>query len=642
MIMESVPPSGRGCAFGSWRGSFPVLAAAATPQVQPCGLECRQVGRWLQRGVKPYHGLQHSHKTGTGSSISLERGLRCVAAALVCTASANCNNQHRCSRRLLRRLHLCCRNADTEAMVVDPNAAGHIVDGTTEEELQELEDEGEEEEEEAEISERDLRWLDQSLRVKNRRQLVSLCQEIRKPAPPKASQRRMLEHLLSPSVSATAFAFLKAAKATTPALSPLAYNTVLATMAKGDSQKHIMSFEALRETKNAVEHVQSQPWLNIVDAGERSRSVDGGSVDDQFPKFFELAHQSEHDAVDPRNSLESLQVGDEITGRITGLSLYDGLRVDVGAEFDAWVPASFAEDEQVVKVVAASFPFGTEVSLRLLEVHKGQGTSALRFPLVAELLDSRWPFKDKEGSSGKPLFVDSDTDLEMLHESRGNETPAPDMGAASSAVGDEAQSPVGFSGVPWEAVRSLPTRTPQEDVLTFGTDDDVQLVEVPQEHRHDIVEPEKAAADAWGQLALDELSLVGHELSCRDRLAADLDTIEMDLAAGRPPSIPTSLLGMAPAGPLRQCLPLIDEDNLSFHFLEYDSKEQLLQWVEGIEREHDSIWQSWQLGMPDTKAVQQEREQLQRIFQCAEVCHVRAIYRVGALELKRYQLGKLQ
>jgi len=628
LIMEAVPSGGCGCVCGSWSGDCPVLAAAPIQQVHPWSNELWQAGMRLQ----------HWHDVRTASSMLSDSDFYSVLAALVFTASSSRRHRHRSptalsgvSQRLPTRLHLRCQNTDTDAATVDG-----IIDGSSMEEPEELE----EDEERYEVSERELRWLQSTLDDQTVKQLKQMCTEIDEPAPPKAKKRQVLHHLCSPPVRAKALAFLKLAEGTKPSLSPNSYKAVLAAMASSNDERYV-PLEALREAKNAGEHRQSQPWLVPSEVGQRSGIGAGGDgVDyddgDQFPRLFEPKYHSGLDTVQPRKTLESMQVGDEITGRIAGLSLYDGMRVDVGAEFDALVPASFAKDEQLTNLVATSFPLGTEVNLRLLEVHKGPGSSALRFPLVAELLDSRWPSNNNEGINGKSLVVDAGSDLDMLHELRGTGTPSPGMGAAASVVGGDAQTPAGSGSLQWEDVRNLPPRSPREDVLTFGTDNDVQLVDVPQDHKSDTVEAEKAAAAAWGHLALDELGLVGYELRCRDRFAADLDTVEMDLAAGRPPSVPTALLGLTPAGPSRQCLPFIDKDKLSFRFIVHDRKEQLLHWIEDVEHQHECTWQSWRPGLPDSAAVQQETKQLRRIFECVEVCRVRAIYRVGAMELKRY------
>jgi len=348
-----------------------------------------------------------------------------------------------------------------------------------------------------------------------------------------------------------------------------------------------------------------------------------------------------------RRPLAELKPGATCKGRVVGVSLHDGLRVDIGAEADALVPGDLSPLSPLAKFAGERGPLGLEVVVQLEEVSCDEG-AARRFPLVASLVEPQVPespLPESSGSTHRAVRVAPGSDPGRLHAARGDGSPAPGMAEAAALAEKEAAASAALTAaapVPadadaaaqLEAASRAPPRPAPEEVLSLDVDGSLRWVPVPQELRAPAEEVPEDAAQAWRDLAGQELALLDLEMRCRERLAVDLAEVEADLAAGRQPSVPVSMLGLTPADDGQHCLlPRPDGDFLRFDRWRYEDVEELRDWEELEEALHDRLWAG------KGKALEMERqeakEQLRRFFTCREACHARAVRAVEAAELER-------
>ncbi|CAE8627427.1 unnamed protein product, partial [Polarella glacialis] len=94
-----------------------------------------------------------------------------------------------------------------------------------------------------------------------------------------------------------------------------------------------------------------------------------------------------------RTSLDSLAIGQELSGNVVAVSLQYGIRVDVGAEADALIPVQLRGNEELLRFVSSSCPLGGKVTIRVEELlgSDHQGYEVRRFPIVGILVKPSLP-----------------------------------------------------------------------------------------------------------------------------------------------------------------------------------------------------------------------------------------------------------
>lgn len=348
-----------------------------------------------------------------------------------------------------------------------------------------------------------------------------------------------------------------------------------------------------------------------------------------------------------RTPLDNLKVGQMVPGTVVGVSLHEGIRIDIGAEVDAMVPLKLYGH---AGEVGTKFPLGSKVELTLLEIYAGPHASARRFPLIGSLAKalgqtgSSSTGLSKTSGSSTALRRSPDDDPDILHAARGDGTQSPGISLiqrlATAGLGRNAS----VAGGMHPALAAVPPRPAPEVVLTIGSDGALHEVHVPQEHRSRQTSKDSnkgaAAKKAWEDLIASELKFLSLELKCRDRVAEDLDVVEDDLAAGRAPSIATSVLGLTPlpGDDCRCVLPSVYGEMLRFKLFSFETPAQLQTWKTQLKNQFTTCWfHSDDQDGGNLKQVEIER--LAAVFACADVRHARAARQVEAAELLRAGLG---
>jgi len=349
-----------------------------------------------------------------------------------------------------------------------------------------------------------------------------------------------------------------------------------------------------------------------------------------------------------RMPLDNLKVGKTVFGTVVGVSLHEGIRIDIGAEVDAMVPLKLYSH---TAEVGTRFPLGSKVELKLLEIYTGPHASARRFPLIGSLAkalgetgSSSSTGLGKTSGSSTALRRSPDDNPDILHTARGDGTQSPGITLiqrlATAGLGRDAS----VTGGMHPALAAMPPRPAPEVVLTIGSDGALHEVHVPQEHRSGQTSKDSnkgaAAKKAWEDLIASELKFLSLELKCRDRVAEDLDVVEDDLAAGRAPSIATSVLGLTPlpGDDCRCVLPSVYGEMLRFKLFSFETPAQLQTWKTQLKNQFTTCWfRSDDQDGGNLKQVEIER--LAVVFACADVRHARAARQVEAAELLRAGLG---
>jgi len=334
----------------------------------------------------------------------------------------------------------------------------------------------------------------------------------------------------------------------------------------------------------------------------RDEDLQTGAMDANPFDFFEVRRSPTKD----RKAVASISVGEKFSGRVVGISLYDGLRVDIGAQIDALVPVDYSRDG-----VKPSVRLGDTLKIKIVEVYTGISEDARRFPLVATTLE-KGEAEDVSSEVGSALRFRPGDDSKSLQVARGKEISANVVAAppCDQDSDDSEQEP---------ALTSMPPRPAPEKVLTLDADGTARWVKVPAEYRQPPREASASTKEAWRRRATEELALVGQEVQCRRQLAMDLDIVEDDLAAGRMPSVPTALIGLTPSADGQGAvLPFTNGDALCFRHLEANVGEE-------VRREHELHRSRWAKGaLPESRRL--DLEALRQLFSCAGVRHARAVY----------------
>lgn len=344
----------------------------------------------------------------------------------------------------------------------------------------------------------------------------------------------------------------------------------------------------------------------------------------------------QHDQLAERAPLESLGTSGSHTGHVVGASLYDGVRVDIGATVDAVVPLNFSSDgvgEDLREAVLRACPLGAKVKVKLEGFDAGN-VDKQRFPLVARLVE---PKVDVDIPASKPLIVQPGDDLEALQGMRGTSDACTPREEAANRLVDaavEASAKAGTDASMWgkdqqkllSKLAGLPARPAPAELLIGEEDGTLRRVPGPAggEKSKD-AKVRKVLANKWADLAAQELDMIRVEVRCRQQFAADLNTVAQDIRRGSRPSVPTSLLGLTVFGEGRRCLlPRMQDGHLQFTARCFVAPVMLAQW----EREERKAFEEREWDITAMK-------DFARIFESSDAVHVRGIRAVEAEQLEQ-------
>lgn len=327
-----------------------------------------------------------------------------------------------------------------------------------------------------------------------------------------------------------------------------------------------------------------------------------------------------------RKSLEKLKEGAEYPGKVVGLSLIDGLRVDIGAEADVLIPLSFRDPQ--VKRLQEKFALGEEVLVSITSIASEDQREVRRFPLLAELVGMKVPLQ--RGTSLQ--FRPNDDPIQLLSsrgESGSGPLPGPPAVDAFEKGAAEEWRERDEDGA-WKLLQSFPSRPPPAEVISLSPDGQLQSIPVPELYRKKPPGVSRKAQEAWKGLASTELRCIREETRCLQKLAEDMATVETDLALQRTPTVPISLIGMTVLSCGQRCLlPRPLGDIIDFYLHESDSPEDFVTWQK---REHEAHAASW-----NSKRFAERRKSYQRLklyFTCKDMRHACATWAVEREELE--------
>jgi len=372
-----------------------------------------------------------------------------------------------------------------------------------------------------------------------------------------------------------------------------------------------IGFDKLRKRRQASrqEHEKARtssvawPKPTIGALTDRVAAADGN--DDWIP--FQITH---HD-VGNRFPLASLQVGQELPGTVVGISMVDGLRVDVGAEVDAVVPVDWSKLSQP--------SLGATVNVTLHAVHPDKSdedspTCQYRFPLRATLEGS-----PLEENNREPLDL-SGTDALAMAPGLGNSTLPQGTSSGSSKNMRPSPDQV-LSWVPWSSDKFV-------DVPPMGGGAGQELIH-------------EDSSEEWSEKVAKERRWLAAEEQCRQALARDLAATERAIALSSPPPISPALLGLVEvasedADAAVHCvLPVVEGDKLTFRTVSFTDSDEFTAWREQTEEEHNRLWKgSDRLEKPDVKKRQESAEEMISIFRCHDALHIRGAIFAEEAELK--------
>eukprot|EP00929_Paragymnodinium_shiwhaense_P051447 TRINITY_DN25889_c0_g1_i1.p1 TRINITY_DN25889_c0_g1~~TRINITY_DN25889_c0_g1_i1.p1 ORF type:complete len:606 (-),score=145.56 TRINITY_DN25889_c0_g1_i1:62-1879(-) len=396
------------------------------------------------------------------------------------------------------------------------------------------------------------------------------------------------------------------------------------------SQSRPFSTYALQLLKEQLLHgpaprVDTATSKDAVAGGPANRSdgqAAGQSASEPLPVLLEVRHTDSAS----RKSFSSVAAGKEVQGRVSGVSRYEGLRIDLGLDVDALVPLNLSLAATGAELTSA-LPLGSEVTIRIQEVTTASDPERpTRFPLVASLV------KPAEAAE---LAAKIQQQGELLRTHRLSiEDDSANAGSDAAASGSRPEVTV-LRSLRQDASQ-LPPRPAPEVLLSLDASGAVRSVEVPAAVATAEASGSEAAVSAWQQLAQQELDMLALEQRCRDKLVADLEAVEKDLSAACIPSVPATLVGLTPcadANGLRYLQPYADGDCLRFRLV---ACQDAISWMHDV---HVQFRNCWEIDSNDTavpaelrEAREQAATQFLSLFRCSDVRHERALRGSGGVQ----------
>lgn len=385
-----------------------------------------------------------------------------------------------------------------------------------------------------------------------------------------------------------------------------------------------LPLKEMRERRRRKQATKAQPQRPSEPVLEQSEKLDFNVP------LFDVRHTDEKD----RTPMSELSPGQSCLGVVTGFSLFDGLKVDIGASVDALIPVNFEKQPASLQFALAFTGLGEQVEVILSEVCEEQYAASRRFPVVATLKSPAWPEGlglIEEDSSHKALMFKAGEDsvqvlaarcLDETEDSPGEKAVKELSGrhSRSSEYGPEDEQHL----MPF---KELPARSPPEEILSPDLQGNVSRVSVPEEHRasdaaKQEVNPE--LREAWEALATKEQDLIAAEARCKQRFAKELDTFQRYIEAGRRPPLPLSLLGLTVLDCGKRCmLPTIRTDIVTFYFHDFESHAHLESWVAGQRHKHMT-------SNFTEEALAKNREALIELLNVKDVVHILGLQAVQA------------
>lgn len=332
-----------------------------------------------------------------------------------------------------------------------------------------------------------------------------------------------------------------------------------------------------------------------------------------------------------RRSIEELKAGDQLSGRVVEISLLDGIRVDIGVAADALIPIRMEEDLELLESICEKYPLGSTVQVQIEDVSQDLDR---RFPIICTF--QRQEVDLPEWQIAGMALRPHEAGIQSL---RGRD----DVELAQSDDWQKEAEPLEGNTTKNSALRALkdvPQRQPPEVIMSIGSGS-LETIQVPEQHRAGSQAKSKPAArKAWQAFMNDEVTKLRLQLHCRQRLARELATIEAQLLQGNHPTVPVELLGMTllPKG-LGCLLPVPDGDCLKFQVREFDTAEQMHDWMESCHRHHR---EQWSLERSQVEGEGPEKEQLAKFFACADAWHARAVQAAEEEEIRKLQYQNVQ
>lgn len=331
-----------------------------------------------------------------------------------------------------------------------------------------------------------------------------------------------------------------------------------------------------------------------------------------------------------RKSLADLKVGDQFSGQVVEISLLDGIRVDIDAEVDALVPVPMMEEnDELTHKIAETYRLGSTVKIQIEDVSQD---AQRRFPVLGRFQLPKMDFPDwtEGGMALRPqegtqsLRGRDEVELSQSDDWQHEET---------ESSGDTAKDGV------TKALQAVPQRPPPHVVMSISSGK-LEAIEVPEQHRQEVLKHHKPVRrpvrEAWENLINDELMRLRLEFRCRQRLAKELAAIEAELLQGNAPSVPVQLLGMAlfPDG-LGCLLPVPDGDCLKFQVREFETAEQMQEWIKQCQSHHQD---QWSLNRSQVEGEgPSEKHLLAEFFACGDAWHARAVEAAEDEEIRKLQ-----
>eukprot|EP00435_Cladocopium_sp_Y103_P037077 s3192_g9.t1 len=328
-----------------------------------------------------------------------------------------------------------------------------------------------------------------------------------------------------------------------------------------------------------------------------------------------------------RKNIDELKAGDCLSGRVVEISLLDGIRIDIGMAVDGLIPVRMEEDPELLERIVEAYPLGSTVQVQIEDVSQDLER---RFPIICTFQRQVVDLPDWQiaGMALRP------------HEAGIHSRGRDEVELAQSDDWQKEAEALKGNTTKNSALKDVPHRQPPEVVISIGSGS-LEAIQVPEQHRAGAPAKSKTAVrKAWQAFMNEEVTKLRLQLHCRQRLARELATIEAQLLQGNHPTVPVELLGMTLLPNSLGCLlPVPDGDCLKFQVRDFDTAEQMQDWIESCHKHHR---EQWSLERSQVEGEGPEKEQLAKFFACADAWHARAVQAAEEEEIRKLQYQNVQ